>query len=430
MIPRDDWRTAALVVLAAWIVYVSSPVAPSHDSRWSVPVALSLIQEGDLDLDEYSPQLETERSYLIQHVGGHIYTYHPMGTALLATPFVFMIERALILAQPVLRPIASQVRSPMVRAVLSADLVNGYPIVEVLISSFFTALTAAVMYLIARRFIPRTRALLLTLIFAFGTLSWSTVSRGLWAHSPSQFLLAVALLLLLLGDRYVPAAGLPLAVAYVVRPTNVIPAVLLSLFIAVYHRSQLRLFILWCLPVLIAFAALNWEIYRTILPPYFSGEQSPLRNFGFHSRLMEALAGQLISPARGLFVYSPVFLLSIYGMLLPLKEAQPRRLRPFLCVIVLLHYGMISLYPDWKGGHSIGSRYFSDLTPLFVYFLIPVFLRSGPSLAALALLSVPAILINGRCGTGFACHQWNIMPNDINHNESRLWDWHDPPFLR
>ena len=52
----------------------------------------------------------------------------------------------------------------------------------------------------------------------------------------------------------------------------------------------------------------------------------------------------------------------------------------FPAAILPAHWLLISSYEDWAGGHSYGRRCFSDLRPIFVYFLIPVvapFARAG-----------------------------------------------------
>ncbi len=110
--------------------------------------------------------------------------------------------------------------------------------------------------------------------------------------------------------------------------------------------------------------------YDALLPPYFAMQRLDL--------MLEpqALLGNLISPARGLLVFSPVFLFSFYGLWLKLREVHSDMLDLFLVGIIVAHWLVISSFGHWWAGNSFGPRFFSDMTPYFVYFLIPVVKRS------------------------------------------------------
>src|SRR5207248_2106541 len=97
--------------------------------------------------------------------------------------------------------------------------------VEIFAASGMVAITAVLLYLIARRSrLSAPSALAIALIFAFGTSAWSTASRALWQHAPSMLMLTAALYLLVLAQepssrwnsdyrrlRLVQFASLPLA---------------------------------------------------------------------------------------------------------------------------------------------------------------------------------------------------------------------------
>ena len=55
-------------------------------------------------------------------------------------------------------------------------------------------------------------------------------------------------------------------------------------------------------------------------------------------QFLEALAGNLISPGRGLLFYSPVFLLSVYGIILKARGNNFKRLDAILAGILALHW--------------------------------------------------------------------------------------------
>jgi hypothetical protein len=103
-----------------------------------------------------------------------------------------------------------------------------------------------------------------------------------------------------------------------------------------------------------------------------------------------------------------------------------------------LHWGIISSFPVWWGGHCFGPRYFSDIIPFFMYFLIPVFQEVSKSwsrkniciLVILLCFIAISFFIHYEGVTSLGPFVWNFDPVDVNLEPSRLWDWRDIPFLR
>lgn len=97
----------------------------------------------------------------------------------------------------------------------------------------------------------------------------------------------------------------------------------------------------------------------------------------------------------------------------------------------------ISAFPHWWAGHSYGPRFFADMVPFLVYFLIPVvgFLACAAKpkwtlMAIFLALAVVSFWINFRGATSFTVYQWDTIPANVDTNPSRIWDWHDLQFLR
>src|SRR5207244_11783083 len=150
-----------------------------------------------------------------------------------------------------------------------------------------------------------------------------------------------------------------------------VPAAALSLYIVTRNRKQFPWLLLGMAPIAIAFTIYDLSVYGSILAPYSFVRRGPGGGLGFHPALFEALAGHLVSPARGLLAYTPIFLLAIAGMFLKPPGEPARTLRPYLIAIVIGHWLLISSFEQWSGGHCYGPRYFSDMSPIFVWFLIP-----------------------------------------------------------
>jgi hypothetical protein len=110
-------------------------------------------------------------------------------------------------------------------------------------------------------------------------------------------------------------------------------------------------------------------------------------------------------------------------------------LSPYLAGIVVFHSIVISF---WWPGHCYGSRYFTDMTPLFLLFLIPPLqlwtkmsgLRRKATAAAFVVLAAWGVFTHARGATSVAAVGWSATPVDVDSAPSRVWDWTDPQFLR
>src|SRR5204863_4237709 len=91
-------------------------------------------------------------------------------------------------------------------------------------------------------------ALISTFVLMFCTSMWSTATRALWAHGPLVLMVVIAMLLLLRA-RQRPAlaqyAGMPLAMAFIVRPTAVAPTAPFSLYVLRLHPARFTRYMAW-----------------------------------------------------------------------------------------------------------------------------------------------------------------------------------------
>lgn len=422
-----------LVFFAVFVPHWRSPICCyGSDSMWSIPAAMSIIREGNIDLDEYEEITVTNDLWgelvvrrddhsAVESIDGHLYTKFPVGTSLVAVPFLFTMDK-------VSGHLLSLDPDEYIRHI-------GPGVFERFIASFVVAVAAVFVYLVAHLFLSTKRSLLLVFAFAFCTSSWSTASRALWQHGPSMLMLTITLYLILLAEKkpwLIQFASIPLAFSYVVRPTNSIPVVLLTVFAFIQYGQYFLRYLLWAMIIAIPFLLFNLAVYDAVLSPYYLPQRLGSSNF------LEALVGNLVSPARGLFVFSPVLLLSICGIVLKIKDKQFDKVDFFLLGIIFLHWISISSYGHWWAGHSFGPRFFSDMTPYFIYFLIPVLagiprlkgMRKAVLASALFCFVVFSLFVHYRGATSWDVHVWNARPVDVDRNPARLWDWHDIQFLR
>jgi hypothetical protein len=422
------------IFFTVFIGHFGSRNITSIDSKWSIYTAMSILKEGNTNLDEYQTEAENDRQVI--KINNHIYNLFPIGVSLMAVPFVYIIEKGLDPVLSIFPGLEHYIRNRSHHPLSSLNVLSLYPGIELLIASFVIALTAGFIYSVSRLFLSWKRSLLMVFIFAFCTSAWSTGSRGLWQHGPSMMMLTLTLYIILSAKNrpwLIQFAGIPLAFSYVIRPTNSISVFMLTFFVFLQYRVYFIRYVLWAMTIVLPFIFLNFSLYHLIFPPYYM----PGR-LGLHSEYVEALVGNLFSPARGLFVFSPILFFSIYGFHLKVKNRQSDKLDYFLLGILLLHWICISSFSHWWAGWSFGPRLFSDMIPFLIFFLMPVlpgtshfrgFKRTFFWISFLGLICI-SFFIHYRGANYWEVYVWNSVPVNVDVEHRRVWDWKDAQFLR
>lgn len=183
-------------------------------------------------------------------------------------------------------------------------------------------------------------------------------------------------------------------------------------------------------------------MYGTLLPPYYRGFPQPTGTVAIRvsQNLSEALVGNLVSPNRGLFVFVPVFVFSVWGIVHAFRSSgRHTALLRALAIVVVAHWVMISsMGSKWWAGWSFGPRNFMDVLPLFVVLLVPAIDAFGelPARARAAVGSVASLAVAWSLfvavygANAMAPHFWSFQPDNIDLHPERLWEWHDMQILR
>jgi len=290
-------------------------------------------------------------------------------------------------------------------------------------TSVVAALSAGFMYVCLIQVCARQRAaVFFTLIFAFATAVWSGNSRTLNQHGPSVlFLTASMAALLTRRTPFVVAAGLSLGLAVMTRPTNFVIAAPLALYVFRHERVAFPRFALLAAIPAVILTWYSWVYWGT---PFALGESNHFGGFTAPEPGVAAL-GLLLSPNRGLLVFSPVFIFSVaYGAYLLWHRPVDPLLR-YLSWSALGIYGLYVVWSDWTGGHTYGYRYLIDLVPTLTLLLALCWERvivSRASLRALFLVAmVASIYVQGLGAVASPCG-FDDYPNNIDLHNDRLWD--------
>lgn len=365
------------------------------------------------------------QGYAVEWRNGRAFSRYPIGPSLLAVPGVVLYDAVARLGGAAsVEELIAQGRSGRVEAA---------------VASFVVALVTMLVFVMARwRGLGAGAAAAVALVFAFCTPAWSTASRGLWQHGPSMLTLASAMAMLLLArrnDAWAAVAGLPLGFGILVRPTNAIALVVLAAYVLVRHPRRLPAMALASGAVIAAFVAWNRHDFGAALPAYYLPGAQPRAPW---SEVPRALAGHLVSPNRGLLVFSPVVLLAAAGFVAQLRRRSLDAFDVALLAVLCAHFAAISWFLVWWAGHSFGPRYVTDVLPVLAWFAMPAVvalgeLRGGARRAALVvttLLIAWSFFAQLRAATTWDVWDWNSTPVNVDQQPERVWDWRDLQILR
>jgi len=359
------WRSTALrLFIMAFVVYNANLRAiSSADTFPARYLPISILTEFNLDLDEFPFLLKAGHPfpgggnsglpYFLQRRRGHLMSAYPVMPAILATP---------VYALPVLMGLQGDSRAPSRDGGFTRTEIVGTMLAK-LAASLVISLSVALIYLGLTRLTSRSGALWITLGYAFATSSWSVSSQGLWQTTMSQALFAGSLVAFYRARngqaaQWLALAGGLLGLAVACRPPAIILAVFMALYAAHAHREHfLRAF----LPpaVIIAVLLLSYNVY------FFGG---PYAGYGAYAtytftvpHMAPALYGLLVSPNRGMLVFSPVLVAGFAGLGVSLVRRDA--LLGCVAVATLLTIVFYSSISQWDGGFSYSYRFLVDLLP-------------------------------------------------------------------
>jgi hypothetical protein len=250
-------------------------------------------------------------------------------------------------------------------------------------ASTLVALSAVFIFFIATRFLTVGQAFLLTFSYSVGTCVWSISSQNIWQQTVNLFFVIIGVFFLLKADKkiyFAALSGLMFGAATACRMTSLLLLVPVFLYLCINHRrAAVGFAILACVfPVL-----LGWYNYYYFDSPIVFGQsvvghELAIEKTGdpdvWQTPLWYGALGQLFSPSRGLFVFSPFLLFAAWGFWAIWRDKSYRMLRPLTIGTVAIACMQFKWF-DWWGGWTYGYRPLVDLVPLLIIFMIPIFAR-------------------------------------------------------
>ena len=339
-------------------------------------IPLTVLHNGTVYLNEIEAAAKMgypQPGWLLRLPGGRVASTYPIVTPLLVTPLYL--------------PAVNHLDRHGWDDIKRVQLVGLF--MEKLAASIVAATSVGLMYWLLRRCLARGRALLLVTAFALGTQTWVTSSQALWQHGTAELLIIIALLAVsgVPTTRSLVAAGLASGLLIANRPPDVVFAAAFAAYVPFWawrQRRGLAFFAAAAIPLLLM-VAYNWATFENLGGGYgYLIETRPGHSNFFSYPLAYGLAGLLLSPGKGLFVYSP-FLLFL-PWLFRRSLLPGRQLLTMLLLVAMTLCLAIYAKTDWRGGYTYGPRYLTDMVPILVWMLAPI-------VATLSRRALPAFVV-------------------------------------
>lgn len=427
---KSSWRVPVGLGFTLLIVYLANGrTIGAGDTVPSQYLPIALVRGDGPYLDRFERNVVVDEAgtlaYYAARSRGHIVSRYSIVPALVSVPLV--LPQVLVLDRVL--PGWDQY-----------DPEHYAPILAKNAQAFLAALVGVILYLTLRALKMTRVAMPTALVAGLGSSLWSVGSQASWGHGTATLAHAMVLWLLLPQPksrwRHM-AAGTATGLMVASRSIDIVFAVLIVVYLCYKHRNQMLWFILS--PALIATALIAYNCY------YFGALEGGQRQLeSAHSVVQKAggswngdvlagLAGTLVSPSRGLLVYTPWVALSI--LLLP-KIRRDLKREPLLLFVLagLIPYGLLlSKYSCWWGGWTFGPRFWTDAIPplaLLGGFVYHYALKES-RLTQLAF-GVTAVFALSVQLVGVVCYpsSWNCAPTPIEDDRERLWDWRDSELTR
>lgn len=289
---RRAWLAMFLCCLPVYVV-TAHYVHASVDTASAVAPAWQLAHHGNLWMEHLRP-----RPYWSVPAGHHLVSNRMPGVELVNLPFVLL----LFWLGPSIVPAA-------------------------MTASGLTAAAVGLLFLVFRRLTTTRLAVMAAIVMAFGTSLWTISSAEIWPHTLDAFCLALVMYALARGRSL--WAGVAFAVAITARPHVAVIALVAGLGLG-WTRRSLRTVLAIGLPAVCGLVfVLGWNhlLYgqASIGGGYASYVETNLTQTSSSGLSFFAtnVAGFLISPQRGLFLFLPLSALLLLGLPTGWRLAPP-----------------------------------------------------------------------------------------------------------
>lgn len=277
-----------------------------------------------------------------------------------------------------------------------------------LVNPVLSMLTAVIVYMIGRA-MGWARSLAVLATVAYGLLTMALQATTEFLSEPGVTLCIAVMVLALLrwraGSRLAPLLfGLGLGAAIQFRSDSLITVgvatLAVPLFVGLGSVVDRRNILMVGIPIAASVVGLAWYDQWRYGKPFVTTYHGQ----GFHTPLGRGLEGLLFSPGKSLFLYDPLAVLGVVGLVVLVR--RDRALAVLFALLIVPRVIFFAKWDAWYGGVTWGPRFLMPIVFIFVIGAVEVLhdtaRRTGAGMAAratfmaLALLSVPVSFISVR----------------------------------
>jgi len=400
-----------VAVSAAAVTLTATNRMTDSDAMGTLLASESLIQGHWLSLDHYPDLVKSVLGSRVEPIDGQLYYFFPIGTSLLVAPLVAVL------------------------GVLGVEMVPNDDKVQVALAAVAAVAIVLLSYGLARRFVGHWSSVLLAGVFWFGTSFASTGATALWSHDFGAVFSLVTLLLLVIALQrrarwWALWSGALAAMAWVIRPQLLILTLTVVVLLGLRWRRGVMAFIASWIVVGASFMVFSKVVTGAWLPAYYL----PQRLEG--GQFWEALAGTMVSPGRGLLVFTPMLMISLLLLGNWRSRSWDERSLVLLGITwLVLQWVAIARFPHWWGGWGFGPRLMMDALPGLLLVLAVLWPRTLRTIYARVTVGVFVVLAAGSVWIHTVqglynpyTRLWYVQPS-IDESPEIVWDWSYPQFL-
>ncbi len=420
---RHLWAPSFLFLAFFVIFSANARKIGNADTLPAMVLPVAILRGDGPFLDRWSDDLQNESAVLPNSVSrsrGHVVSRFPIAPALLAVPLYWPQVLVLDLLKPGWdRP--------------SVNTWAFFNLVEKNSAAVIASLVGVVLYSLLRKIGLSNIALPIVLAGMFGSSLWSSASQSLWPHGPAALTLSLGLILVVDGTfnrRKLFGAGTATGLLIAFNLADVLFAVPIVIWVTQVLKSQRAQLLWFYVPfatIVVTLIAWNLYYFGSLLGGLSELDERSL-NLIPGSGFLEGLAGTLISPSRGLFIFTPWIAVALSTLPFTWRRIGEHPLLSWM-VLALVPYAYFRANdPIWWGGQSFGSRVWTDAVPVLIVILGFGFdwawNRSIPVL--LAFLATISIAVSIQViGTFYYPSTWYDAPNSVESHTGRFWDISD-----
>lgn len=411
-----------LLFMMSFFVYMHTiKYYPTTDALPNTLVALNVIQEGRVDMENFAPHLQKKG----------------LSGVMIRNSEEVHFSKTSIVGGLLSAPVLKGIHTVMGVSYLSPEeAVNQEYIYYVgkIIGAVYTALSVAVLFVVLRKLcVHRLIAIASTLTYAFATQAYSTAAQANWQHGMSLFLLMVSLYLIALKSKKIWVSiglGGLIGLAAALRMTNIF-YILIPVFYSLFsYQSKREKFaqIASLIGGLAFVIGISLFVHNLLnIPAGYSDEFAFSIEIFSPALFVQNILAILFSYNMGLFFGFPILILSVGAIYDLVKERHQLGMALIPSIVSFIAFS--GFWWMWTGGFSAHARLLTEMTPLLIIAMSLVahkYVRKQAfhvACIALFLLSISTNLVY----VYMADTTWHDAYSKPGHREQLHNAWHTSP---